>query len=261
MKDLIFPVKKVPLGDLGLNVGVVPGIDHGIVVNDNKLVSFCSEDYNLIPNESIVEGFKEFLTNQGFDYDFYYRSYGNVRFKMEFYLKGGQFNLGTKEKPDMVSPSLYVWNSYNRSLKFQFGVQAMRLVCTNGLTAMANLKHLVMTHTSGSIEAIPKSLSLIEDFETHFDEVLETYEDLRHIPVRDIESRIRDVVEETSFPVYLADLAFQRAQREIIESQLKPTDWLVYNSLNYTLNHHADHLLGRKADDLDRRVLTYLWGN
>jgi hypothetical protein len=258
MDNVLFDVKKVPLIDLGIKNPVASGINHAILGRDDRILSFCSEDYQLIPNRDIVEGFSQFFTQQRIGFTPNFRSFDGCRFKMQFALDKFKINLGTKDKPDWLTPCVYVYNSYNRTLRFQFGIEVMRLVCSNGLTISETVKSLSKLHTSHSVKVIDECFDLIASYEAHYEEIMESYEDLKMFPVKNLSSRIKDVIDEIKFPVFLGEFAQDRAMREHIEHGLEANDWLVYNSLNYTLNHYADHLLGRKAEDLDRKVLNYL---
>jgi hypothetical protein len=257
MEDLLFDVEKLPVTELGVTLPTLSSISHAIVGN-GKVLNFCSPDYELIPNQQIVDDFREYLESEGVEYRLHYQAYGNVRFKIMFYLPGFEFNLGSEEHPDLISPSIYIWNSYNGTLKYQFGVQAMRLICSNGLTAMVNLKHLKLLHTMGSANAVSQSLAMVKEFTKRLPEIIEPFEDLQQFPVKDVNSRIDTVIENTSYPIWLGEVAKDRAAKEIQDYGVLPTDWLIYNSLNYALNHNADHLVGRKADALDREVLEFL---
>ena len=72
-------------------------------------------------------------------------------------------------------------------------------------------------------------------------------------------SRIEEVIESTSFPIGLMEDAQVRAAMEQTRHKLPSTDWLIYNALNYVINHEAETLQGRKAERIDREVLDYLY--
>lgn len=258
MKDLIFPVKKVPVdGLLNTELAQASGITHAIITREKKIQAFVSEDYALITNEEIVQKFSDALTDRGLDHTMTFSAFRDARFRIDFYIPDFEKEI---TKGDKIGPRLFVNNSYNQTLKYGFGAGVMRLICTNGLTALVEEQMLNMLHTPAADEglAIMKSIDMLESFMEKQEEIMEPFEELRGFKVRDLDRRLLEVTQATDFPVFLRELAKQTAVSEMKKFNVPLTDWLVYNALNFTLNHHASNLLGRKADRLDKEVLQYL---
>jgi len=258
MEDLLFDVKKVPMeGLITSGLKIKSGISHGIVAK-NTLIHTCSPDYGLVENKVIYAGFMEYFTKLKTPFKAIGTNFQNVRFSMDFALMDHPIEIGSKK--DRVYPSIRVLNSYNGTQRYTVSIRVLREICTNGLTAMVDEHVIKMLHTPQVEDgvAVEKSVTLLEDFLGVYEDAVEPFLELQDFPVRDIAARIDEVATAVKFPVGLTEQAIERAMQEIREFKLAQTDWLVYNALNFQLNHHADNLVGRKADSLDKEVLSYL---
>ena len=262
--EVTFPVEKVPVMDVinpSMIHSVKKGITHSIIKAETKeILSFCSEDYALIPNLEIIESFIKYFEERDIKVQMDTWAYNDVKFKISFKL----MDYAEPIQPnDLVFPIFYILNSYNRTQRYLFGMSVLRRVCSNGLTLWINDTQLDMLHTPGAGEgiAVEESTKLINEFLPAFDETLEPYYELTertYADIGDMNNRIEMVAEEVKFPKGLVEAAQLKAAEEVEKFDWDPSDWLVYNSLNFQLNHNADNLLGRKADTLDHRVLNYL---
>jgi hypothetical protein len=258
MDELLFPVEKVKTQDLlGKDFTPVSGINHAIV-GKGKIIHFCSEGYGLVTNQSIVDGFTQHFKANGIDYQATGMNFRDSRFQMDFAMM--DYPLEMDSKGDVIYPSIRVLNSYNGYQKYQFSIRILREVCTNGLTALVEEKVIDMLHTPQVNEgvAVEKSMELLTEFLSIYDDAVEPFMTLQDFGVKDIPTRIEEVIEATNFPQGLRDLATERAAIEQRDYDVPANDWLVYNSLNYQLNHNASNLVGRKATTIDKQVLQYL---
>lgn len=260
-QDLIFPVKKVPIEELGITEHTASsGITHAVVIRDSRIVNFCSEDYFLRTNQEILNSISSFLEENNLDFTVIGSNFRNVRFKLEFILDHTKFNLGSREIQDPVALSIKILNSYDGSQRYQGSVSVLRLVCKNGLTSSTDLAKLMLSHTPQLADNldIEKLLASVQESAENMDDITDSYFDLMDRKVYNIQDRIEYVVDELSLPKALTVDAVERADVEMASFGFKPTDWIVYNSLNYALNHSNDSLLGRKADAMDKKVFTAL---
>ena len=261
MDHVLFDVEKIPVDELIPGYDAMSGITHAIVKTDvDKILSFRSEDYALIRNAEIIDTFSKHFEAEGIKFNVSATNYRDVRFRITFDL--AQHHKRVLANDDVVM-SFYINNSYNGSWKYQFGVWVKRLICSNGLTIMLADSKMNMLHTPGADEgiAVEKSIKLIEDFIPRFDDAMDPFyeladQTLENLP--EVNARIDEVIEETGFPVGMAENARARAFEEVTNLKLEPSDWIVYNALNYVLNHEAETLMGRKADKIDREALDYL---
>lgn len=259
MKDLIFPVFKTPVEEIlqgSHGLSSVSGISHAIIAK-KKIVHYVSPTYALMENKVIKQSFDEALEKAGLEYEFTYQAFRNTRFRMSYRLKAYTTEV---EVGDVVGLEIFINNSYDGSIKYSFGVGLIRLICENGLTVMDNDRTINRLHTPGADDgvAVAESLALLEELREDFEDLMEPFRDLTLSPVGDMEERIKEVIEDTNYPVGLTDLAIERAHLEQDEYKIPSTDWLIYQALSYPLIHHADNLLGRKRDRLDKEILQYL---
>ena len=258
MNELLFDVKKVETQSLlGSDFKIASGISHAIVGKGDKILHFCSEGYGLVPNRQIYEEFVGYFEEHNIAFDATGINFRDSRFKMNFALTDYPIDMGGG---DILFPAIGILNSYNGYQKYQFEVGIWRKVCSNGLSILVDGETIKMLHTPQVTEgmAVEKSIDLLTNFLELYDDAIEPFEELQDFPVHDVPARIQEVVEATKFPVGLLQLSIDRALQELKDYKLAPTDWLVYNCLNYQLNHHVDNLVGRKASAIDKEVLQYL---
>jgi len=257
-KELFFGVKKVPVEEIGIKLEPKSGISHAIIT-DKEVLSFCSGDYALVTNKEIYEAFAQVLEANHIAFDFSYAAHQNSRFRMQFVIKELAREVAVG---DLLAPEIKVYNSYDGHVKYQFGIGIQRLVCSNGLTVLESQKELKILHTAGADngQAINQSLGLLEDFQEDFLENMEIFEDLNSFKVNP-EIRVKEVIENTHFPQYLEPAILERISEEVKNYDFKPTDWLVYNAMNYQLQHNAGNLIGRKADRMDKEILEFILEN
>ena len=258
MEDLLFKVEKVETKSiLGVDYKPASGISHAIV-GKGKILHFCSKDYGLVPNRGIYDSFVNYFEKHKMKFEASGTAFRDSRFQMDFAMLDHPTKMDNKG--DILFPSIRVLNSYNGYLRYKFAIRILRLVCSNGMTALVDEQVIDMLHTPQVEDgvAVEKSMELLHDFMGIYSDAVEPFIVLQDFPVKDIPNRIEEVIDATDFPIGLKDLAVERALKEIKDYQLESTDWLVYNALNYQLNHNADNLLGRKAARLDKQVLQYL---
>lgn len=258
MEELLFGVKKVKTSSI-LNLHLAPRspITQAIIGN-GSILHFASDDYGLMPNRDIYEAFTTLFKEKGMSYTTKGTNYGDVRFQMEFSMTDYPKSIGNKK--DIVYPSIRILNSYNGTQRYTYEIRILREICSNGMTGWVNQKAIRMLHTPRVEDgvAVHKSIQLLHEFMEEYDESIEPLIALSEFNVSDINGRIEETADFVKFPKALTEQAVLRAQQEMVEFKLQPTDWVVYNALNYQLNHNADNLVGRKADTLDKEVLEYL---
>ena len=263
MKNVIFPVIKVPIEDLGIKgYHARSGITHAVVVKKDQLVNFCSEDYYLRTNESVIRQISEALTKAGLTFEVKGVNFRNVRFKIEFILKTTEFDLAAYGINDPIAMTIRIMNSYDGSQRYHGSVGVLRLVCTNGLATEKELAKILLSHTPQLTDDldIDKLLANIDTVAHDMEGMSEAYFDLMDNKVRDMGSYLLDLVDELELPKAIGEMAVERAAIEMGEYGYPSTDWIAYNSINYALNHGNDSLIGRKAENFDQRVFNHLLG-
>lgn len=258
VEDILGPVSMVPLKELGIDIPVKSAINHAIL-SRGKIVQFCSEDYGLRTNESILIHFLRFLKDKKMPvHELVGHNHMNSRFRMDIVLNFGDSNV-TKSVNDPLKVGLRIYNSYDGSQKYQFSTGIYRLVCSNGLSVLDEEVKIRKTHTSSVYDG--------DDLQEAEDHILNTiksltpmmdiYNDLADYPVRNLELRMEEVAEGVGYPRSLIEEALDRAHEEIAMGY-PSSDWVVYNSMNYMLNHGNSALIGRKFEALDKAILNFL---
>lgn len=130
-EKLIFPVEKKPIYHAGKQT-----TKSKIVRTDsNKVISVVSNDYLLIPNRLIIDGImKEFHGLLDISHDGYMKKklFTNERyssFELPLNFKAIEVAVG-----DAIGATLRVENSYDTTKALTVSVNALRLVCSNGMT-------------------------------------------------------------------------------------------------------------------------------
>jgi len=258
IENVLMPVEKIALEDLNLPYEVRGSIDHAIIVK-NRIVQFCSEDYGLRTNEEILDNFLEFLiSNKVPISEINGINHRNSRFRMDIIIGDKSENI-SKKVIDPVKMGLRIYNSYDGSQKFMFSAGIYRLVCLNGLSVLDETFSMKKTHTMQIYDGVDlsESLAKIAMVMEQFNDMTALYHDLSNFKVYSLETRMREVIEATNYPVSLLDGALERAQLEL-ELGYPKSDWVVYNGLNFMLNHGNDSYLGRKFEKMDREILKFL---
>lgn len=265
LKELLKPVSKVDLTELLPDYKFGNQQSFGIVVQTSsgpKIVNTCSKQYELVPNEKIINPLLETL--EGYDIDFITSSRFDARFSLDVLFKDIKMNVGKK---DEIIPKMRMYNSYDGRLKYQFHMGFFRMICSNGMVIPAegfedkNVT-LKMRHTPslGSYVERTAIIDMIENFKLHSKEYTKPFQALQSNKVGNIEERVKEVIEATRFPSRQAEEVISRIQVEMGELKTNiATDWLVYNGLNFQLNHNTDIKMDvSKKERVDQQVLTFL---
>lgn len=263
LEDIYFPVEKVPSDSIAPGYTFPNGINNAIVINtpkgEKKVVNYCSDIYFLVKNQDIIPPFMEEIKKH-WAVDTIVSHRGYTQFFIDFILKDKGLGI---MKDDKVFPRVRLANSYDSKLKYHFDLGFLREICTNGMTIPYGSSYkLKKLHTPSlddltSFEAV---MEMTSNFLKLSEQLSEGYFELTTHKVRNIESRIDDVLDATRFSPGLRDDVLERL--EIERQQLKLTevsDWLVYNAFNYQLNHNEDLKTKElKKEDIDAEVLNFL---
>lgn len=267
--DVDIPISLIrPVQKLGHDI-IMPGFDtnsynsSAIVVDlpngNRRIVNHCSSDYQLIRNSAIlsplVSGLQDIgpVTVQG-------SAWKDAVFSMQV-IVGKLLHPDGRAIKDSLHPALQILNSYNGKIRCSVRMGMYRVVCENGLSVPEEFQAWAeFSHTPMNEEdlAVAKILKQFEKFLAVSQDVAGVYDDLKFMPVVNLEQRVDDVIENTKFPSKLKEdvmdrITFERAQG------YKATDWLVFNGFNYQLNHHEElNWDPAKKVKTDQAILQYL---
>lgn len=270
LEDILFPVKKVPLADYlkGDNLKLPRKRAYVILTEPNpgdlQVVNFCSKGYHLLTNKEIVDLFVEpFLEAMGDTTSINCRVEKNSRFYIDFISNTG-IPIGDRKLGDLVNPRVSIQNSYDGSIKFGVSFGAHRLICKNGLSIPENVSAVKFMHTpSLGYNHVNKAVDSLQDFLKSFKDLSENYTLLVNTrPTLSLEGTIDEVIKGVGYPRRLKQGAMERALMEMGEYKLPLTNWLVYNAMNFELNHNKETKLAtNKKVRLDQRLLSFLTRN
>jgi hypothetical protein len=265
LKDLLKPVEKVDLQELLPEYLFGKQQSFGIVVTTPKgpkLVNTCSKTYELVPNSKIIEPLFEAF--EGHDLDIITSSRFDSRFSLDIVFKDIKVSVG---KGDEICGKLRMYNSYDGRLKYQFHMGFFRMICKNGMVLPAQgfedrNQSLKMRHTPSLTEYVDTArlLDMIGEFKSSSKDFIMPFKELQNQRVDNIEERVSEVIKATKFPSRQMEEVVSRIQIEMGELKVKhANDWLVYNGMNYQLNHNTSlNMDAAKKELIDQQVLTQL---
>lgn len=263
LKQIYFDAELQPVEQWMPGFEFDKDITHCVVVKPregvHRVVNFCSADYNLQTNQSIVDPFLQEMGK-------YYEVKTHVKMKgfSQFFIDLIILNKpSVVHKGDTFNPMVRIVNSYDGKLKYQFQLLVYRMVCSNGLTVPETHKSYKLMHTPGlsDVTNYDHILKDVSEFIADMGQVTEKFQELLGQPVKSLESRIDAVIEDTNFPSTYKEEVMMIAERELVSLEgQKPNDWVVYNAFNNILNHSTDlKAKESKKEELDREVFEYLY--
>ena len=146
----------------------------------------CSERYGIVQTPDITSDIEQIFADKGVDkWEKTVRVIGNgERNYVTYDLKGDGMTHELKRREDRrvgdeLGLRLTVKNSYDRSLRLSVQLGFLRLVCTNGMVALAKEFELTRRHQSGIDtsflgEGITKALGMADDQAKIFDRLAES---------------------------------------------------------------------------------------
>ena len=268
LEHLLYPVEKVLSTDLLPGYEFTKAQEYAIVVDkgngNKKIVNHCSDIYEIAPNRGILEPIIKAF--EGTDIEIKGTQRFDSRFSFDIIFKDTSLAI---QKDDLIMPKLRMNNSYDGRVKWAFNLGFFRMICTNGMVVPvegfedSNIS-LKMRHTPklGDYVDPEELVEMVENFKLGVKDFCEPYRVLQNQFVPDIEHRVQEVIEATKFPSRRAEDAVDRVLEEMAQLQVpagKVSDWLIYNGLNFQLNHSEEISMDiHKREKLDQEVLTFL---
>lgn len=267
LKPLFFPVRKEENieGDMKWD----SGITHRIVAetpDGPRTIHYCSEDYELITNESIMIPFYEAIS-KNHEVDVQILSNSFSQFHVNFITQDEKVKKALKEiRKDDVFPAFRVNNSYNGRARYGFEVGLFRVVCTNGLKIPIDesFKAKTMMHTTGTLgneKALNATMHWTEKCLEKMPKVDELFLPLKESVMEFSKGMERlEEIKKCLNGTYPSKKIESAAARLSTESNMgyPVSDYLVYNALNHALYNTPDMMEVHKKDKVDREVLEFL---
>jgi hypothetical protein len=230
-----------------------------------KILNFCSEVYSLVSNRDLClpyEGELEKLHKRtGLTFNLKYKVEPSGVFYMDVILANQKIEI---TKGDIILPKIRFINSYNGKVRFGVSMGYYRIHCKNGLSLPPTnlISHQEVTHTINmATEAeVQHLINLTSNFSTRAADIAKGYKPLirKEVVLTHAVKLMELASKKTKFPVGLIYEARERWDYERKYIKTKPTYWLVYNCLNYALNHSRYKLEGYRRAEIDQEVLALL---
>lgn len=264
IEEIYQPVIKTKVSELIPGMQVNSGNEYAIIINPGtekaRVVNFCSEKYNLVPNQQVFQPIIELFQGK-FKVDVQAKLIkGGAITRMDLVLRDSKVKM---EGVDSLHPKMSFYNSYDGSMKFQMTAAIYRQVCSNGLCLPDGAGiHIKGLHTDNLEKLINPEylLDSANDIVHRFEEAIYPYRELEAQKVRrGIEDRVVDVIEDTEFPGLYRESIVDRIRMEMEKNKVAIcNDYYIYNGFNYQLNHEMD-LKPQKEHSLDKQVLDHLF--
>lgn len=252
------PVKKVLTSEIAPGLTTNSYNQYSIVVEtetEKRIVSMCSEDYCLIPNNQIFPSFEKELSGH-FEIKPKYLEKNLSQFYVDYQLVNTEhLNLHSDE----CIPMIRVHHSYNKASSFSVSFGYYRKVCSNGLWLFRSEGESTFKHFVGNEKVIYNQIiKSAYHFVDKAKENKKMFEKLWDHQVVNVEQRIEEVIKKTG---YLKRVQQEIVARALIEQAQLSTlnDWIIYNAFNFQLNHNTNiNSPEERKMQIDREVFEFL---
>ena len=253
--EIFFPVEKIACRELFQGFDFVKDKDHAIFLPEqNKIVHFCSEGYQLVSNRELICPILD-------DVSQVYRSSGIAAQSIslddrKFYTS---LRIHNQEeliaRGDHIHPGIEIRNSYDGSMKFSLTMgfwrtQTLTPLLGYGQTIAEEKKHSNKYHGELDRKNL-KDLSEIFLSESEKFRQMARYS----LTFGDI-TRITELIKKkTEYPKRLIHEGPLAMYQEVQSQQTEPNLWLLYNGFNYTLYHADIQMHGEFRERIGRQVV------
>lgn len=222
----------------------------------NLIVNVCSPTYGLTPIDKIVIPFEEKLSEK---FDFYVR-YGvqnHSKFFIDYIFTKDESQLNGN---DRFCPKLRLVHSYTGDMKFNLSFGVFRLICSNGLTiwdqkfASLTRKHTLSLNAEFMLEHLFTGINNMMEQMPEYVKVFETMQDRK---ITNFDERFEGVVKNTKYPSRLKDKVQSRITYEVGKLGTDMNEWVMFNAMNYQLEHNYDDLKMQESNRDQMNVSLY----
>jgi hypothetical protein len=250
-EEILFPVKKKPILYNGQETG------RSMIIREDKdeFVSIVSDDYLLIPNrlvlDSVVREFSGIIDNKQKPQLFSTGAYSSVSFNLKYPTK--EVKVG-----DNVGAVIRIENSYDTSKSLRVSMNAVRLVCSNGMTVdsplfQSRVKHIGNIQPEDVVQEMIGSIG--EKGEETFVGLNETFMQMAKTELTD-DIKNKFIKTLSDYPNYVVE----HIVKQITETN--PVDlWDLYNCVTYVTTHNMDRnkfSTLKAEEDLNKEILQFI---
>lgn len=250
-EEILFPVRKQQILYNGQETG------RSMIIREDKdeFVSVVSDDYLLIPNrmvlDSVIKEFSGILDMKAGTKVFSNGSYSSISINLKYPTK--EVKVG-----DDVGAVIRIENSYDTTKALRVSMNALRLVCSNGMTVDSPLFQSKVKHI-GNVSASDVVSEMIQSIGEKGEE---TFLSLNEQFLQMAETKLTDDI-KGKFVKTLAD--YPNYVVDNIVKQITETDpedlWDLYNCVTYVTTHEMDrnkYSTLKTEEDLNKEILKFL---
>jgi len=268
LNDIIFPVSKV---ENPANTNSEYGyIVRGEVDGKTMDLNYCSDRYELVPNEVIFPRIEADLKKNGYKFSVAYHAIDNVRFYAKYILEDNNLAIGSGN--DQIKPMISVNHSYNGLTKYSITFGYFRIVCSNGLVIPlegheeTNL-HISGKHTESILASFEQMFAKMDVFFSLQNKIKAKFEVLTDSSIPNYGERIEAVLEATKLKpskVQLNEINATAINEANTLNGGVVNDWLIYNAINAYIYKGVDakgnksKAVPEKKAAIDSKVLAYI---
>lgn len=245
-----------------------------------KILNFCSNQYKLLRNKTILEPLIEVLEPKFKGIIVRAKSHKESQFTVSF----SPFVPKISPNTEVVRPAIYFGNSYDGKVKahakggiVRYLVDANGKVSTTFATYVQGLSFdYVFKHSNEFIYKMERISELIDNYIENFSKVEELIERMKSVEIKDITTeKLKAIVvaltKDTRYPKYLItghdekgkevvafneDTVLSRVKYEMNVFETPLNYWILYNSLNYVLENANLKMTPKERADVDNAIFS-----
>lgn len=275
LADLIFPVELIANPDKTNKE--YSRVVVGMVNGEKMSLNYCSNIYQLVPNEAIFPEIEKVLDDNNILYEKSYSHIDHVKFFVEYKITDPRFAYRMKGTNDNIVPLIRVQHSYNGLIKYRIIFGYFRFICENGLViAVEELKkyNLVITgkHTKVILNSFKLLNKMLKNFTKNADtmiaDITSKYEILGGRWIKNPEDRITEVLKANKIAIHdnskasTMNFIMTKLRTEADHAELgyngHVNDWLIYNAINQYLYKNGNIMTPTVRMEKDSKIFEYM---
>lgn len=245
----------------------------GYIDGQAKHLNYCSDRYELVPNNDIFPKIEETLIMNDIEYTVQYSNIDDVRFYADYRITDKRFTYRMKNTNDGIEPMLRVQHSYNGLTKYAIHFGYFRLVCSNGLVIpVQQMEDYNLAITGKHTASIQKSFEQLDIMLNQFvsnreiiQKITGNYELLGGVWIEDPKQRVETILKAVKVSVAEKKVndILERVRAEANNPNLgydgQINDWLIYNGINAHLNDDSLNIAAPETRQAtDQKVFDFM---
>ncbi len=287
VEKICFPVEKVESVEVMENKAMLFNTENAYAIKAivqregkdvEKILNFCSNQYKLLRNKSILIPLIEVMEPKFKGIKVRASSHKESQFTVSF----SPFVPQISPKSEVILPAIFFENSYDGKLKAKAKGGIVRyMVDELGKVSVTYATYVdgysfdyVFKHSNEFIYKMENISQLIDKYIENFSKVEALIERMKTVEIADIttdklKSIVQALIKDTRYPKYLitgqdekgkevvafnADTVISRVRYEMNVFECPLNYWLLYNCLNYVLENADLKMTPKDKSDIDNQI-------